>query len=188
MKVSAITALRFASPVNVTIAPTGATLVILHIRENVVINGASLVEIRRPPCRHFDRQLSNAPVKRDEMVRPKPALYIRQRHGVAGSRNLREIVAYVFASPDGEIHGNRNRPHDRIFHLDVHDLIPMLGVGEDFRGIGRRHVGFQDFLIIITLRIWQPDFYLLRTRGNVVDFCRVRHIKGSFFERRSRRY
>jgi hypothetical protein len=46
----------------------------------------------------------------------------------------------------------------------VHGLIAMFRVSEDFRGMRRRQVGFQNFLIIITLRISQPDFYLLCTR------------------------
>src|SRR5579863_4962481 len=57
MEVSAIAFFRLASVEHVALSPSGAGLVVLHSREDVVIDSPRLVERIGLPLRYFDRKV-----------------------------------------------------------------------------------------------------------------------------------
>src|SRR5260370_38077231 len=82
MEVGAIFALRIASPKYVAVPPAGARLVIAHVVEYVVVDGADLVELGGLASRDLGSDLGRPPGDGNKLVRAEilAGFLLPQRH------------------------------------------------------------------------------------------------------------
>ena len=147
----------------------GAALVVLHgSSQYVFVDGARFLEVGRLARvtsarvrESFGRAAPGCPASATSSYLPPGDALLRRGY-------LREIVVQVLTAPHRKSHRHRNRRRLRILHLDVHNLIPVFRPLHNFRRIRRHHVRFQNLLVLIALRIRQPDLHILGSRRNVV--------------------
>ena len=74
MKVGAVAFLRVAGVKHVAVSPSSAGFVVAHVVEDVVVNGAGLIERRRLASRNFDGQFCGESCDGDQLVRSEVLL------------------------------------------------------------------------------------------------------------------
>src|SRR5580698_3623076 len=182
VKVGAVSALGVAGPDDVAVAAAGRSLVVGHVGDHVIVNRAGLIEISSLAGNHRGGEFLDAFIERHQAVGLQPAIQISLR-GRSAVRYFRKTVMNVFTTANRKHHGYGNVGHFWIPHIDVHDLVSILRVGEDFRWRRRAHLALEDLLIVVALRIGEPDFDTLAIGGDPTYLRRVGDLQSARLRR-----
>src|ERR1700722_1661499 len=186
MKIGAIPAFRVAGPINIAIAPARASLVVLHVRQHIIINSPGLGYIRGLACCHLRRKFADALIEWHQMIRLQPTFEIRKiLFRCAGY--VRKRVIQMLVAPNSEFHRDGDGARTRVLNVNMRHLIPVFSSGHNLNRVRSCHFSFQNFLVVVTLRIRQPDLHIFRSRRDVVNLSRISKLEGPFLQRRSGR-
>jgi hypothetical protein len=186
MEIGAVPCLHIASVGEVTSTPTGARLVITHLREDPVVEGASpffgdllaggdfLCDFggstgHRNELIRLETSLQKCLARSLRVLHPRDELLARNLAGV-GETETPSVRAGEFRS--GEFHKE--------------DLVPILRLLGDLVGDGSFDLEFGDCLITIGRGKWEPHTNRLRVLRDFVDDAAVgeREVSGRWDIRR----